>query len=384
MKKLFLCFIIVFLLSVILCSCEKKETDREDDPVSKIDVSSITYTENGVIIENMYTQHFPTPDPEYQYSISQVYLDGKIYLLANAYENGAYKTQIDCCDVKMNRLGSVALGVLQDGLKTLVAADGALFVAVTRGRTADTVLYRVTENGAVEVGALYELHGWTGHTPEDVAGICNVASDGEIIYVCDSERLMSVYADGRPHCDLSVSNVDFGSHVSSIDPRIAVNAKGELLLFGNDEKRYKLNAAENKLEELPGYPIPDNIKNNGMPGDAAKLPAGDRVLYGPGYDYYYLNGFGLYGMNEDETSATLLMNLINSGLSRDALSYIEIASPELILCKVQDRLYVDWLDGITSSPAALIRAEDGLNRREIVTFATNVDIAKNLAVAITA
>ena len=180
-KALFL--ICLLLLAAVLFSCDKKDTDSKDDPASKIDVSSVTYPDNGVIIENLDPQAFPTPDPGYQYtSYSQEYLDGKIYLLASAYENGTYKKQIDCCDSKMNRLGSVPLGELQDGLPFLVTADGKLFVAVTRGRTADTVLYRVTETGAVEVGALYELHGWTGHTPEDVSGLCNGGSDGESIF----------------------------------------------------------------------------------------------------------------------------------------------------------------------------------------------------------
>ncbi len=382
-KALFL--ICLLLLAGVLLSCDKKKSEPDVDSTSNIQISSYRITDDGVIIENMYTQFIPTSDPGYQYLYAPVVLDGKFYILANGYENGTAVTQIDCCDSKMNRLGSVPLGELPDGLKNLVTAGGALFVAVTRGRTADTLIYRVTETGAVEVGALYELHGWTGHTPEDAAGLCNVVSDGEVIYVCDSERLMSVYADGRPHCDLSVSDVDFGTHVYSDDPRIAVNAKGDVLLFGKDDKRYKLIAAEGKLDELPGYPIPDNIKTKeSSMSTETKLPDGDRVLYGPGYDYYYLNGFGLYGMNEDETSATLLMNLVNSGVTRDTLGNIGIASPELILCTVQDRLYADARDGNTRSPAVLVMAGEGLNRRELVKLATSVDIANNLAVAISA
>ena len=252
---------------------------------------------------------------------------------------------------------------------------------MVHGHAADTELYRVTEDGAVEIGALYEMFGWTGHTPADVWASCCVVSDGEIIYACDTERLMAVYPDGRPYCDVSVSDIEFEDSMSSDFPLIAVNAKGEVILRGKDDKYWRLNAAEERLEALPGFPLPDNFLSEKTAG----LKSWDNGKYfGPGYDYYYLNTFGLYGMNEGETSATLLMNLVNSGISRNNLTVYQIASPELIFCTLRDSLFADYRDGVTTSLAALVRAEDGLERREIVTLATCVNITGGLAAAISA
>ncbi len=383
MKKTLLCILVFIFLGMTLSSCDKKNNEPDDDSTSNIKTSSYKTTDDGVIIENMYTQVFPVPDPgyQYQYSSSQVYLDGKVYLLASADKNGVYHYQIDCCDLKMNRLGSVPLGELPDGSKRLVAADGALFVAVVHGHAADTELYRVTEDSAVEIGALYELFGWTGHTPTDVWACCCVVSDGEIIYVCDTERLMAVYPDGRPYLELSVSDIEFEDRLSSDFPLIAVNAKGEVILRGKDDKYWRLNAAEERLEALPDFPFPDNVLKTTTIGNTTW---DDGKYLGGGYDYYYLNSFGLYGMNEDETSATLLMNLVNSGVTRDTLTIYQIVSPELIFCTLRDSLYADSRDGVTTSLAALIRAEDGLEQREIVTLATCFDISRGLAAAISA
>ena len=120
MKNSFLCILFLLLLGMTLLSCDKMNNEPDDDSTSNIQISSYRTTDNGVIIENVYSQVFPVPDPGYQYQFdnsSQVYLDGKVYLLASADKNGGYHYRIDCCDLKMNRLGSVSLSELPDGRK---------------------------------------------------------------------------------------------------------------------------------------------------------------------------------------------------------------------------------------------------------------------------
>ena len=117
------------------------------------------------------------------------------------------------------------------------------------------------------------------------------------------------------------------------------NYNGQLYLNATKEPpdfTYKIE--DNKMEKFAVIPAPENVRASSL-NDGKSYTA----LYGLGYDIYYRNFHGIYGYNEGEEEADLLLNWANSdvyehGMGVYSTQILSIISPEKIVVSMNDGL----------------------------------------------
>ncbi len=84
-------------------------------------------------------------------------------------------------------------------------------------------------------------------------------------------------------------------------------------------------------------PVDREILSFGDPLPLSALPEGaNELFFGPGHDFYYRSGNGLYAADFDESgtkgvSDELILDFMNSDLSRDSASILAVYGPEAVL-----------------------------------------------------
>jgi len=201
--------------------------------------------------------------------------------------------------------------------------------------------------------------------------IDTIISEDNIIYILRSDYIFVMTLEGEP--------LYFLENANNIQ-RIFELSNGDIILADFESpynnKYYYINKINKKVEIYNRVEIPSNLTTSSY-----QLS----IYSGIGYDIYYKNDIGIYGYNNDDTKAELLLNWINSDLIVTSVDIKHIISSDMIICTVYDFFSTEQNYGNRSSDSIgiLTRVQDNeLVPKEIITVTSIQTLGQILPAAI--
>ncbi len=282
--------------------------------------------------------------------------DGNIYVRT---QDKAYIGSTD--DGRIDRYGWYILSPDGTAKFTLLPpstplTDGMNFTAVLHSTPIENGVAVIDQNIRITQTGAHKLSSKTGKLC-----IASLNADGIVQWAMDPETLTEQRINpviGRE------SGYEFQAHFLLCGANgtiymvtdysvVAVSPSGEKL-YETGEGRAMENAVRTAdgriLVQYRQFPenktyfayMDDEAKDFGEPF-TLPLPQEDgTVVFGEGYDLYYHNVKGLFGMNRDDTQPTLLCNWENSCIHYDSVKAVLVLSADRFFCLVQDPMTEEY------------------------------------------
>jgi ABC-type glycerol-3-phosphate transport system substrate-binding protein len=281
---------------------------------------------SGKVTDVFRTDFITPPDGYIARSDGMTVSDGRVYILC--VKSGKLNNEITAddyilCSYDINTGGDMqteALGTVNDGAwirEFLMLSDGGMITVEYHNGGKDMSLVRTSDKG----GVIFNIDGERlfdvelENQPVDYSGssgfsIRSIAEGDGCFYIASGDKIIAVNTEGSPLFTIPVR--------AGTAEKLAVTRDGEVLLqysVNNANRVCRLDLAAHsmgkKLEIPAGYA--DNIAD---------------VYIGPGYDLYFKNNEGLYGMNSDGSEPVMIINWINSDVVPSVVQTLCVVSPQ--------------------------------------------------------
>ena len=136
-------------------------------------------------------------------------------------------------------------------------------------------------------------------------------------------------------------------YITSMQTIYAFSSSGEFLYKFKDNKDifdiaehensvYIKYSAQNEYTHKITGGNTEKIENAAVPQNITAIAGYYETHYGTGYDKYYRNHYGVYGWNEGDEEAAILLDWQNSDIYERAVTILSVISPDMLLCSMRD------------------------------------------------
>ncbi len=309
-KRLTTVIICLVLILIPLSGCENENISNLSDKVTDV-----------------FRTDFITPPDGYSARSDEMKVsDGRVYLFcvkSDKLNNEITADDYLLCSYDIDTgkdMQTESLGVVNQGAwirEFLMLSDGGMITVEYHNDGKDMSLVHTSDKDEVifniDGERLFDIE--LENQPIDYSGssgfsIRSIAEGHGCYYIASNDKVIAVNTEGNTIFTIPVK--------SGTVEKLAVMQDGEVLL------QYSANN-KNKICRL-------DLTAHSM-GEKLDIPAGyadnnSAVYIGPGYDLYFKNNEGLYGMNSDGSGPVLIINWINSDVVPNVVESLCVVSPQ--------------------------------------------------------